>query len=252
VDSPEGALGVVEEQLQGSVGQVVQAQAVESQSFHSSKETNQQWQHTFQHSTSRPKLSATVPQTSAHGESRTQQGRARSIFIGQRLSTLQQAATAADTTAERIVDVFALTASVPQIWNWWVAVPNNDYFEGFANNTDINGATYGSAGDKLRAAVPFPRPPKGIRWLFGQTATSLSPTLPFGEQASDGLELSHLPIFLRAAPVDLAKRTTLPFLSHSRRKTSLACWRAAWAVPTYSVVPMTFDGLAVPSRRGWS
>ena len=54
-----------------------------------------------------------------------------------------QGATAADTVAQKIVDAFALTASVTQMWNWWVTVQNNDYFEGFANNTDVVGAAYG-------------------------------------------------------------------------------------------------------------
>jgi len=60
-----------------------------------------------------------------------------------RTVTIEQGATAADTTAQKIVDAFVLTANVPQIWNLWLTVQNNDYFEGFANNTDINGAAYG-------------------------------------------------------------------------------------------------------------
>jgi hypothetical protein len=62
-----------------------------------------------------------------------------------RTVTIQQGSTAVDTTAERIIDAFALTANVPNIRNWWVAVANNDYFQGFANSTDINGAAYGYA-----------------------------------------------------------------------------------------------------------
>lgn len=60
-----------------------------------------------------------------------------------RTVTIQQGATAADTTAQRIVDAYALTANVPYILNGWYVVPNNDYFQGFANNTDINGGSYG-------------------------------------------------------------------------------------------------------------
>jgi hypothetical protein len=60
-----------------------------------------------------------------------------------RTVTVQQGATAADTTAQRLLDAYALTANVPYISNWWIAIPNNDYFEGFANSTDINGASYG-------------------------------------------------------------------------------------------------------------
>lgn len=60
-----------------------------------------------------------------------------------RTVTLQSGTTAADTTAERIRDAFALTANIPTVLNWWVTVPNNSYFQGFANNTDINGKSDG-------------------------------------------------------------------------------------------------------------
>lgn len=60
-----------------------------------------------------------------------------------RVVTIQFGATGADTTAERIMDVYPLTATVPLVQNWWIAVPNNAYFEGFANNTDINGQSGG-------------------------------------------------------------------------------------------------------------
>ncbi|MDH4038563.1 MAG: hypothetical protein OEV86_13910 [Candidatus Krumholzibacteria bacterium] len=60
-----------------------------------------------------------------------------------RTVTLQQGTTAADTTAERIADALALTANVPYILNGWYTVANNEYFQGFANSTDINGACYG-------------------------------------------------------------------------------------------------------------
>ena len=60
-----------------------------------------------------------------------------------RTVTLQQGATAADTTAQRIHDAYPLTANQPYLLNGWFVVVNSDYFEGFANNTDINGAAYG-------------------------------------------------------------------------------------------------------------
>lgn len=60
-----------------------------------------------------------------------------------RTVTLQEGATATGTAAQRIADAYALTANVPWVQNWWIAVPNNDYFEGWANNTDINGASNG-------------------------------------------------------------------------------------------------------------
>lgn len=60
-----------------------------------------------------------------------------------RTVTFQQGATAADTAAQRIVDAYALTANVPWIQSWWVTVINNDYFQGFANSTDIGGSAYG-------------------------------------------------------------------------------------------------------------
>jgi hypothetical protein len=62
-----------------------------------------------------------------------------------RTITIQQGATAADTAAQRILDAYVLTAAIQFVQNWWVAVPNNDYFQGFANNTDIQAATYGYA-----------------------------------------------------------------------------------------------------------
>jgi len=60
-----------------------------------------------------------------------------------RTVTVEQGSTAADTTAQKIMDAQALTANVQLQWNGWLTVQNNDYFEGFANNTDINGAAYG-------------------------------------------------------------------------------------------------------------
>lgn len=60
-----------------------------------------------------------------------------------RTVTIEQGSTAADTVAQKIVDAYALTANLSYIINGWYTVQNNDYFEGFANNTDINGAAYG-------------------------------------------------------------------------------------------------------------
>ena len=57
--------------------------------------------------------------------------------------TLEQGSTAADTTAQKIVDAYLLTVNVPQVWNWWITIKNNDYFEGFADQTTVNGASYG-------------------------------------------------------------------------------------------------------------
>lgn len=57
--------------------------------------------------------------------------------------TLEQGATAADTAAQKIVDTFFITPFVPDVRNWWIAIPNNGYFGGFADNTDIIGAGYG-------------------------------------------------------------------------------------------------------------
>lgn len=57
--------------------------------------------------------------------------------------TIEQGSTAADTTAQKILDAYVLTINVPFVLNGWFTVQNNDYFEGFANNTDINGAAYG-------------------------------------------------------------------------------------------------------------
>lgn len=60
-----------------------------------------------------------------------------------RTVTLQQGATGVDTTSERIADALALVANVPTILNWWVVVLTAEYFQGFANSTDINGSSYG-------------------------------------------------------------------------------------------------------------
>lgn len=60
-----------------------------------------------------------------------------------RTVTLQQGATAADTTAQRILDAYALVANIPFVLNFFLSIPNSDYFEGFANATDINGGAWG-------------------------------------------------------------------------------------------------------------
>lgn len=60
-----------------------------------------------------------------------------------RTVTVEQGSTAGTTVAQRIVVDYALTANVPYILNGWFTLINNDYFEGYANNTDINGAAYG-------------------------------------------------------------------------------------------------------------
>jgi len=60
-----------------------------------------------------------------------------------RTVTVEQGSTAADTASQKIVDAYTLTANVPWDKNGWYTVQNNDYFEGFANNTDVVGAAYG-------------------------------------------------------------------------------------------------------------
>lgn len=60
-----------------------------------------------------------------------------------RAITVEQGATAADTAAQKILDAYVLTVNVPYLLNGWFTVQNNDYWEGFANNTDVVGAAYG-------------------------------------------------------------------------------------------------------------
>lgn len=62
---------------------------------------------------------------------------------GARTVTLEQGPTGTAVTTQRIVDAYALTANVQYVLNCWIAVPNNGYFQGYANNTDINGGAYG-------------------------------------------------------------------------------------------------------------
>lgn len=57
--------------------------------------------------------------------------------------TLELGSVAADTAAQKIVDAYALTQNVPQVWNWWMVAQVNDYFEGFADNTDIIASSSG-------------------------------------------------------------------------------------------------------------
>jgi len=61
-----------------------------------------------------------------------------------RAVTLEQGSVAADTAAQKIADAKILTPNEP--WSFapsWITIQNNDYFEGFANNTDVVGAAYG-------------------------------------------------------------------------------------------------------------
>ena len=60
-----------------------------------------------------------------------------------RTVTLQSGVTQADTTAERFLDAYALTANVPYILNFWRVIPASSFLDGFANSTDINGAADG-------------------------------------------------------------------------------------------------------------
>lgn len=65
-------------------------------------------------------------------------------ITGARTMTLEQGSVAADTAAQKIWDAVVLGgANVPTMTPWWLTVQNNDYFEGFANNTDLVGAAYG-------------------------------------------------------------------------------------------------------------
>lgn len=57
--------------------------------------------------------------------------------------TIEMGGTSATTTAQRMLDAYVLTVNVPFVQNWWVAVPNNSYFGGFANNTTTNAGSYG-------------------------------------------------------------------------------------------------------------
>lgn len=60
-----------------------------------------------------------------------------------RTVTMQMGATQADTTSERFLDAYALTANVPYVLNLWLVIPASSFLDGFANNTDINGNASG-------------------------------------------------------------------------------------------------------------
>ena len=60
-----------------------------------------------------------------------------------RAVTIELGSTAASTAAQQIVQAFVLTVNVTQIWNWWQVAKVNDYFEGFASNTDVVASSSG-------------------------------------------------------------------------------------------------------------
>jgi hypothetical protein len=63
--------------------------------------------------------------------------------VSARHVTLEVGATAADTAPQVILNAYLLTISVPAIFNWWIVAKINDYFEGFADNTDVVGSSSG-------------------------------------------------------------------------------------------------------------
>lgn len=63
--------------------------------------------------------------------------------VSARAVTVELGATATDTAAQKITDAYILTVNVPAIFNWWHVANINDYFEGFANNTDVVGVSSG-------------------------------------------------------------------------------------------------------------
>lgn len=63
--------------------------------------------------------------------------------VGARAVTIELGSTAADTAAQKIVDAYILAVNVPTVWNWWQVAKINDYFEGFANNTDVIASSSG-------------------------------------------------------------------------------------------------------------
>lgn len=61
-----------------------------------------------------------------------------------RTVTLQIGTTQADTTAQRIIDAYPLTANEVFVFpGQWLVVPASSYLDGFANSTDINGQASG-------------------------------------------------------------------------------------------------------------
>ena len=70
------------------------------------------------------------------------------IFTGQAGATgaitVEQGVTGATAvTAQRIVDGQVMTASAPYLLNGWFVVPNNGFFQGYANSATVNGGAYG-------------------------------------------------------------------------------------------------------------
>jgi hypothetical protein len=63
--------------------------------------------------------------------------------VSARAITVEQGSTAADTAAQKIIDALILTVNQPYELKGWITLTNNDYFEGFANNTDVVAAAYG-------------------------------------------------------------------------------------------------------------
>src|SRR5690349_19303268 len=63
--------------------------------------------------------------------------------VSARAVTIELGSTAADTAAQKIVDAYVLAVNVPTVWNWWQVAAVNDYFEGFANNTDVIASSSG-------------------------------------------------------------------------------------------------------------
>ncbi len=63
--------------------------------------------------------------------------------VSARAVTVEQGSVAADTAAQKIIDAYILTVNVPFLLNGWYTIINNDYWEGFANNTDVVAASYG-------------------------------------------------------------------------------------------------------------
>lgn len=59
--------------------------------------------------------------------------------------TVQMGTTGAETGTQNIVNAQALTANVPTVYNWWIAVPVSSYFHGFAS-TGVPVVTATSSG----------------------------------------------------------------------------------------------------------
>ncbi len=63
--------------------------------------------------------------------------------VAARAITVEQGSVSADTAAQKILDATLLTVNVPYELKGWITMPNNGYFGGFANNTDVVAAAYG-------------------------------------------------------------------------------------------------------------